>query len=126
MSLIHRPKTGKHRVGDRIAALEQQVAALRADNTKLLNFKAAADDYFMLLVDDRQHVYDAWQAEGHKRTEAEIVTAPPMHRDTTAVEDQATAPIDVRPLWDAHRPRQASWGRAEDDTLPLPAVREAS
>jgi peptidoglycan hydrolase CwlO-like protein len=29
------------------------------------------------------------------------ITVPPMVRDTGAVEDQATAPIDVRPLWDA-------------------------
>lgn len=30
------------------------------------------------------------------------ITVPPMIRDTSAVEDQATGPIDVRTLWDAH------------------------
>jgi hypothetical protein len=29
------------------------------------------------------------------------ITVPPMIRDTSALEDQATGPIDVRPLWDA-------------------------
>lgn len=29
------------------------------------------------------------------------IDVPPMVRDTTAVEDQATGPIDVRPLWAA-------------------------
>ena len=33
---------------------------------------------------------------------AGAVTVPEMERDTTAPEDQATAPIDVRPLWEAH------------------------
>ncbi|MBB5130257.1 peptidoglycan hydrolase CwlO-like protein [Streptomyces albaduncus] len=32
---------------------------------------------------------------------AGAVTVPPMVRDTSAIEDQATAPIDVRPLRDA-------------------------
>ena len=32
---------------------------------------------------------------------ANRVTVPPMVRDTSAVEDQATGPIDVRALWDA-------------------------
>lgn len=32
---------------------------------------------------------------------AGAVTVPEMERDTTAMEDQATAPIDVRPLWNA-------------------------
>jgi hypothetical protein len=32
---------------------------------------------------------------------AQSVTVPPMVRDTTAIEDQATGPIDVRPLWQA-------------------------
>lgn len=29
------------------------------------------------------------------------ITVPPMVRDTSAIEDQATGPIDVRTLWDA-------------------------
>jgi len=33
---------------------------------------------------------------------ANAITVPDSVRDTTAAEDQATAPIDVRPLWEAH------------------------
>ncbi|MDQ0792054.1 hypothetical protein [Streptomyces sp. B1I3] len=33
---------------------------------------------------------------------AGAVTVPGAERDTTAIEDQATAPIDVKPLWEAH------------------------
>ncbi|MFG3136049.1 hypothetical protein ACGFZA_07480 [Streptomyces sp. NPDC048211] len=32
----------------------------------------------------------------------DAITVPDLVRDTAAVEDQATAPIDVRPLWEAH------------------------
>ncbi|TGB11588.1 hypothetical protein [Streptomyces sp. MZ04] len=158
----------RHRADDRIARLEKHLAAVQADNAKLLNRQMAADDYFAILIDDRNQVYDAWRHEGRKRAEAEIaaglmqsdrdqaiadreadaaelaelrvykanaeaVTVPPMERDTTAIEDQATGPIDVRPLWEAlgpvirvstsgasadpGQPRAASWG--VDDTQPL-------
>lgn len=47
---------------------------------------------------------------------ATAVTVPPMVRDTTAGEDQATAPTDVRPVWEAlgigpvTNPGQTTWG----------------
>lgn len=46
------------------------------------------------------------------RAEAEAVTVPPMVRDTSNGADQATTPIDVRPLWNALNtdPGQTSWG----------------
>ncbi|WP_432053664.1 hypothetical protein [Streptomyces sp. bgisy022] len=55
------------------------------------------------------------------------IDVPPMVRDTSAIEDQATGPIDVRPLWAA-----AAAGRLgpvtdpghigpDDDTQPIPA-----
>jgi len=61
------------------------------------------------------------------------VTVPPMVRDTSAVEDQATGPIYVQTLWDALGvgPTAAvtdpgrvppSWARSEDDTAPVPVV----
>ncbi|MGW2223884.1 hypothetical protein [Streptomyces formicae] len=126
MSLLTRSarQPGKHRADDRLAKLERHLAEVQSDNARLLNFKAAADDYFMLLVDDRQQVYDAWRSEEQKRADAEIVAActlsalesaevelaelrafkanaeavnvPPMERDTAAGEDQATEPIDCR------------------------------
>lgn len=113
-----------------------KVEELRAENRKLLTRQMAADDYFALLMQDRNDVYAAWEFERQKRAEAEqaaasvqserddwrdrflalqarfgpqlaaeanatAVTVPPMVRDTTAIEDQATGPIDVRPLWAA-------------------------
>jgi predicted nuclease with TOPRIM domain len=61
------------------------------------------------------------------------VTVPPMVRDTAAIEDQATGPIYVKPLWDAlgtgpvttvTDPGRVppSWARSEDDTTPVPVV----
>ncbi|MEV8403568.1 hypothetical protein [Streptomyces niveus] len=35
------------------------------------------------------------------KAQATAITVPPMERDTSDGADQATAPIDVRPLWDA-------------------------
>jgi len=113
-----------------------KVDELRDENRRLLTRQMVADDYFALLLQDRADVYEAWEFERQKRTEAEqaaaamqserddwrdrflalqarfgpqlaaeanatAVTVPPMVRDTTAIEDQATGPIYVQPLWDA-------------------------
>lgn len=122
--------------GSGIRRAVDKVTELREENVKLLNRQAAADDYFALLMQDRDDVYAAWQWSEQARQEAETVaacmqserdewrdmaltlqarfgpqlaaeananrvTVPPMVRDTSAVEDQATGPIDVRPLWAA-------------------------
>lgn len=164
----------------KLARTEEHLAAVQADNAKLLDRQMAADDYFELLVRDRTDVYDAWRHEGRKRAEAEIaaalmqsdrdkaiaereadaaelhelrafkanaeaVTVPPMERDTRNGADQATGPIDVRPLQEAAaagllgpvvqvstsgasanpgQPRQTSWGVAA--TLPLKTVEEVA
>jgi hypothetical protein len=39
--------------------------------------------------------YKAAEANAHR------IDVPPMHRDTTAIEDQATGPVDVTALWEA-------------------------
>ena len=125
-----------NRVETKLARTREQLAAVRQDNAKLLNRQAAADDYFALLIQDRDQVYAAWEFAEEKRQEAETVAVcamdesrrladelawwrekfgqqvadevnaarvdvPPMVRDTTAIEDQATGPIDVRSLRDA-------------------------
>lgn len=172
------PKPRKaNRAETKLARTEEHLVAVQADNAKLLNRQMAADDYFALLVADRNQVYDAWRHEGRKRAEAEIaaglmqsdrdqaiadreadaaelaelraykanveaVTVPPMERDTRNGADQATGPIDVRPLWEAHGMgpvvqvstsgasadpsyvRQAGWG--VDDTQPLTTVEEVA
>lgn len=81
------------------------------------------------------------------RDNATAVTLPPAERDTSEVEDQATAPegIDVRPIWEAAAAgllgpvvqvsvsgasadpghvRQTGWG--VDDTQPLTTVEEVA
>jgi hypothetical protein len=113
-----------------------KIAELRDENRKLLTRQMAADDYFALLMQDRDEVYAAWEFAEQARQEAEMVAAcmqserdewrdealalrakfgpqlaaeanancvdvPPMVRDTTAMEDQATGPIYVKPLWEA-------------------------
>lgn len=120
-----------------------KIAELRDENRKLLNRQMAADDYFALLIQDRDEVYAAWEGERRKREDAEQaavamqserdelleecaewrveaqtlqaqlapflaeeananrIDVPSMVRDTTAMEDQATGPIYVKPLWEA-------------------------
>ncbi|MFD4547204.1 hypothetical protein [Streptomyces sp. NPDC058466] len=120
--------------GSRRAA--DKLAELRDENRKLLTRQMAADDYFALLMQDRDQVYAAWEYAEQARQEAEMVAAcmqserdewrdealalrakfgpqlaaeanaqrvdvPPMVRDTSAIEDQATGPIYVKPLWEA-------------------------
>ncbi|MEU0818870.1 hypothetical protein [Streptomyces mirabilis] len=113
-----------------------KIAELRYENRKLLTRQMAADDYFTLLMQDRDEVYTAWTWAEQARQEAETAAAcmqserddwrdealrlrarfgaqlaaeanahrvdvPPMVRDTSDPADQATAPIDVKPLWQA-------------------------
>ncbi|MFE2710535.1 hypothetical protein ACFXKI_00740 [Streptomyces mirabilis] len=120
--------------GSRRAA--DKLAELRDENRKLLTRQMAADDYFALLMQDRDEVYTAWTWAEQARQEAETAAAcmqserdewrdealalrarfgpqiaaeanatrvdvPPMVRPIDGPEDQATAPIDVRPLWQA-------------------------
>lgn len=111
--------TGAHRAVD-------EVARLREENTKLLERQAAADDFFesqdklitdlegevrklkvraetaeqtveQLKADNRRlrtELAPHWAAEANENA----IDVPPMERDTTAVEDQATAPIEVLTL----------------------------
>ena len=137
-----------------------KVEELRDDVKSLLTFKMAADDFFALLIQDRDEVYACWADERRKRHEAEeiVVTqlanlddlhtendslreelaalkvkfgpqlaaeananridVPQMVRPVDGPEDEATAPIDVRPLWAA---RDAGL-LGPDDTQPIPAA----
>ncbi|WP_372344639.1 hypothetical protein [Streptomyces sp. KL116D] len=123
---------------------------LRRERNELKDsLDAAAVDYAGVL-----HDLDAANAEV-ERLRAELanrdaVTVPPMERDTTAIEDQATAPIDVTTLREAAAagrlgpvvqvshsgasadpglPRTTTWGlatAADDETQQLPKIPPAA
>ncbi|MFE9398605.1 hypothetical protein [Streptomyces flavidovirens] len=135
------PKQRKHRAAS--------PAELREENRLLLNRQAAADDFFALLMDDRDQVYACWQKAAADRDAAEqlaaclaeenlhlrarlasfeaaeanatAVTVPPMVRDTSAFEDQATEPFCVKTLQAAlgtavTNPGQTGWGARNQQT----------
>jgi hypothetical protein len=52
-----------------------KIAELRDENRKLLTRQMAADDYFALLMQDRDEVYAAWGFAEQARQEAEMVAA---------------------------------------------------
>jgi len=71
---LGRPKPRKaNRAETKLRKVEDQLAAVRQDNVKLLTRQAAADDYFALLIQDRDQVYGAWQFAEQKRQDAETV-----------------------------------------------------
>jgi hypothetical protein len=91
-----------------IAAQQRQLDAVRSK-------QAEAEQVVVCLsadLDDRTVERDEAVAEAaHLRAQlapylaveanTNAITVPDAVRDTTAVEDQATTPIDVRPLWEA-------------------------
>ena len=139
------PRKAKHDPDSIIRRLRQDVASL-------LNFKAAADDYFALLTQDRDEVYRCWQKAAADRDTAEqlaaclaednerlwqrlapfeaaeanrtAVTVPPAERDIDP-DDQPTHPqgINVTTLWDALGVGPV---HAVTDPADLPQQREAS
>lgn len=126
-----------------------EVDELKAERNGLQgDFDRAAVAYSGVLEDLRQvssQLADANTELAELRAykaNVEAVTVPPMERDTRNGADQATGPIDVRPLWEAHGMgpvvqvstsgasadpsyvRQTSWG--VDDTQPLKTVEEVA
>lgn len=98
-----------------MVAMATEIDQLKAERNELeAQLDKAGIDYSGALDDLRQAREEAteWrdrflalQARFGPQLAAEAnanrVTVPPMVRDTTAIEDQATGPIDVRPLWAA-------------------------
>jgi hypothetical protein len=127
--------TNLHAAGDEIALLLNDLADAhkKQGEAEELVVKQLAD------IDDLTVERDHWRDTAlalQKRfgpqlaaeANANAVTVPPMVRDTTAIEDQATGPIDVSPLWAA---RDAGLlgpvtdpGRIgpDDDTQPIEAI----
>lgn len=77
-------------------------------------------------VDAWQELVDGLRAQLAPFLAAEAnahrVDVPPMVRDTAAMEDQATAPIDVKPLWEALDVHYAGPGAASPTHVPSWAV----
>lgn len=97
---------------DAFALLHQQLAETAARQAEaeeiVVKQQADIDD----LTEENEQLRDELAAlkvrfgpELAAEANAHPITVPPMVRDTSAFEDQATAPIDVRPLWDALGPR---------------------
>ena len=137
---------------------DEIIEKLRDENRRLLTIVAGSDDAFVILrqqcaeaeelvvqlqadkeelTEERNQLADearALRAElaPHRAAEANAnaVTVPPMERDTTAIEDQATAPagIDVKPLWEAlaTKPTIVPAWAVDTDTQPLRTLPEAS
>lgn len=135
MSLLH--PLGRHRLS---------ASELRDENRILLAREVAAADFFALLMQDRDEVHACYLKAAHDRDIAEqladeyaqqlisqdaelrelrafkatalAVDVPPMHRDTSDGADQATQPIDVRPLWQALGPVVTTAGSTSPASIP--------
>lgn len=109
----------------RLAAAHNQLKAANGTNVSLVR---QVND----LSTERDHLADkneelAAQLAPYLAADANrnAVTVPPSIRDTTAGEDQATTPIDVRPLWQAFgiSPIRVDNPQATDPThIPVPAT----
>ena len=85
--------------GNGIRRAVDKVAELRDENVRLLNRQAAADDYFALLIQDRDQVYAAWRfaqkgrQAGATTTHRRGVEQPfPQGRSTAAEAASSTPP----------------------------------
>lgn len=98
-----------------LVALATEIDELQAARTRLeAQVDEASIDYSGALEDLQQarEERDQWRDEALRlrakfgpqlaaEANATRITVPPMVRDTSALEDQATGPIDVRALWEA-------------------------
>ncbi|MEG8275719.1 hypothetical protein [Streptomyces sp. AHA2] len=102
-------ETALGRAGDEVALLRWDLTEARRELvqtqelvvTQLANLDdlRAENDQ---LAEENTALKSRFSAHLAADANANRITVPRMVRDTTALEDQATGPIDVRPLWDAH------------------------
>jgi hypothetical protein len=97
-----------HRAGDDIALLQQDLAKAHAKQGEaeeiVVQQLADIDDLTAerdALAEEVLMFRARFGAQLAAEANANRVTVPPMVRDTSAIEDQATGPIDVRALWQA-------------------------
>lgn len=101
-------ETALGRAGDEVALLRWDLTEARRELvqtqelvvTQLANLDdlRAENDQ---LAEENSALKTRFSAHLAADANANRITVPPMQRDTTAIEDQATGPIDVRPLRDA-------------------------
>ncbi|MFF9240051.1 hypothetical protein ACF1AL_14625 [Streptomyces sp. NPDC014801] len=84
-------------VADRDALLADTRAKQAEAEELVVQLQADVDD----LTAERDELRAEVTAYRAAAANANRITVPPMVRDTSDPADQATAPIDVRPLWDA-------------------------
>ncbi|MEU0200865.1 MULTISPECIES: hypothetical protein [unclassified Streptomyces] len=97
-----------HAAGDQIALLQQDLAEARGRQAEAEEIVVQQGATIDSLIEERDHWRDqalALKARFGPQLAAEAnanrITVPPMVRPVDGPEDEATAPIDVRPLWDA-------------------------
>lgn len=93
-----------------MVVMATEIDELRADRNQMAEeLDKAAIDYSNLLGDRdewREQALALWDRFGPQiaaEENATAVTVPPGYRDTSDPADQATQPIDVKPLWEAFR-----------------------
>ncbi|RPK56152.1 hypothetical protein EES43_24230 [Streptomyces sp. ADI96-02] len=111
--------------GDAIATLEHQLADVRAMRAEAEQVVVCLDadlgerteerDRALAEVDRLQALLAPFLAA---EANANAITVPASIRDTAKFEDQATAPIDVRPLWEAIGPLVRTEGSTNPAHLP--------
>jgi chromosome segregation ATPase len=69
-------------------------------DTAAIDLSTALDD-LRLEREETARLREQLAAYKSREANANRVDVPPMVRDTSAIEDQATGPIDVRALWEA-------------------------
>lgn len=87
-------EAARHWTAKQLAEAEEIVVKLQADVDDLTAERDA-------LAEELAAVKARFAAQVAADANANRITVPPMIRDTSAVEDQATGPIDVQTLWDA-------------------------
>lgn len=92
----------------RMVAMATEIDELRAERDRLAEELDTTQVDLAVVREDRDDWRDEvlalrarFGAQIAAEANANAVTVPPMVRDTTAIEDQATGPIDVRTLWAA-------------------------
>ena len=100
--------TALHAAGDDITALQQKLAEARQFQAEaelvVVCQQADIDDLTAerdALAEEVTHLKAKFGAELAAEANANAITVPIAIRDTSDPEDQATTPIDVRPLWEA-------------------------